>query len=238
LVKLPVFEELSFMEVNQVKPDRDVAIEHQNVPVAHEGLHNFLYSSDSEHSTSTAISELENDGTQVMSIDMWRALATNAKVAGVYAVTDCSGNTQYVGYSRNILLSINGHIAQNGAENCAFVRVQTFKFPKREEMQSLRDAWIAEIGSIPPGNGAESEMWASTVGQAARSAMSAAEQQAYEEKKLKLRKAMADSTLSKELETAAKSDGEGDKHLEAVVNNDADWSAVIQSQTQETKAGE
>jgi len=223
------------MEVNQVNADRDVAIEHQNVPVAHEGLHNFLYSSDSEHSAATAISEVENDGTQVMSIDTWRALATNAKVAGVYAVIDASGNTQYVGYSRNILLSINGHIAQNGAENCVFLRVQTFKFPKREEMESLRDAWIAELGSIPPGNCAQSEMWASTVGQAARSAMSATEQQAYEEKKLKLRKAMADSTLTKELETAAKID-EQHKHLEAVVNNDDDWSAVIQSQTQETKS--
>jgi hypothetical protein len=83
-----------------------------------------------------AISELENDGTQVMSIDTWRALATNAKVAGVYAVMDISRQTQYIGYSRNILLSINGHIAQNGAENCAFLRVQTFKFPKREEMES------------------------------------------------------------------------------------------------------
>ncbi len=225
------------MEVNQVKADRDVAIEHQNVPVAHEGLHNFLYSSDSEHSAENAISELENDGTQIMSIDTWRQIATNAKVAGVYAVTNTSGNTQYIGYSRNILLSINGHIAENGAENCAFVRVQTFKFPKREEMEILRDVWIADLGSIPPGNGAQSEMWASTVGQAARSAMSATEQQAYEEKKLKLRKAMADSTLSKELETAAKIDGEQHKHLEAVVNND-DWSAVIQSQTQETKSGE
>ncbi|MCW6051240.1 GIY-YIG nuclease family protein [Lyngbya sp. CCAP 1446/10] len=225
------------MEVNQVNTDGDVAIEHQNVPIAHEGLHNFLYSSDSEHSASTAISEVENDGTQVMSIDTWRALATNAKVAGVYAVIDASGNTQYVGYSRNILLSINGHIAQNGEENCAFLRVQTFKFPKREEMESLRDAWIAELGTIPPGNDVDSEMWASTVGQAARSAMSATEQQAYEEKKLKLRKAMADSTLTKELETAAKIDGERHQHLEAAVNND-DWSAVIQSQTQETKSDE
>ena len=224
------------MEVNQVNADRDVAIEHQNVPVAHEGLHNFLYSSDSEHSAENAISELENDGTQVMSIDTWRALATNAKVAGVYAVIDTSNNTQYVGYSRNILLSINGHIAQNGAKNCAFLRVQTFKFPKRESMESLQDMWIAEIGSIPPGNGADSEMWASTVGQAARSAMSATEQQAYEEKKLKLRKAMADSSLTKELETAAKIDGGQHKHLEAVVNIDDDWSAVIQSQTQETKS--
>lgn len=224
------------MEVNQVKADRDLAIEHQNVPVAHEGLHNFLYSSDEEHGAVAAIPALENDGTQIMAIDTWRDLATNAKVAGVYAVMDTSRNTQYIGYSRNILLSINGHIAQNGVENCAFLRVQTFKFPKREEMESLRDAWIAEIGSIPPGNGADSEMWASTVGQAARAAMSIEEQKVYEEKKLKLRKAMADSTLTKELETAAQSDGERANNLEAAVNND-DWSAVIQSQTQETKSG-
>jgi hypothetical protein len=67
--------------------------------------------------------------------------------------------------------------------------------------------------------------------------MSADEQKAYEEKKLKLRKAMADSTLTKELETAAKSEGERANDLEAAVNND-DWSAVIQSQTQETKSAE
>jgi hypothetical protein len=94
------------MEVNQVKTDRDLSIEHQNVPVAHEGLHNFLYSSDEEHSAVAAIAAWENDGTQIMAIDVWRDLATNAKVAGVYAVIDNSHQTQYIGYSRNILLSI------------------------------------------------------------------------------------------------------------------------------------
>jgi hypothetical protein len=223
------------MEANQVNADRDLPIEHQNVPVAHEGLHNFLYSSDEEHSAVTAIATLENDGTQIMPIDIWRDLATNAKVAGVYAVIDTSHQTQYIGYSRNILLSVNGHIAQNGSENCAFLRVQTFKFPKREEMENLRDSWIAALDSIPSGNSTDSEMWASTVGEAARAAMSAQEQKAYEEKKLKLRKAMADSTLIKELEAVAKSDNERAKDLETAVNND-DWSAVIQSQTQETKS--
>ncbi len=222
------------MEIKQVNADLDLPIEHQNVPIAHEGLHNFLYSSDEEHGAATAIPALENDGTKVVSIPAWRDLATNAKVAGVYAVIDTNHLTQYIGYSRNILLSINGHIAQNGSENCAFLRVKTFKFPKREEMENLRDAWIAELENIPPGNSIDSEMWASTVGQAARAAMSADEQKAYEEKKLKLRKAMADSTLTKELEIAAKSADERSKDLASAVNDD-DWSAVIQSQTQETK---
>jgi hypothetical protein len=222
------------MEMNPVKADLDLPIEHQNVPIAHEGLHNFLYSSDEEHGAATAIPSLENDGTQVVSVPAWRDLATNAKVAGVYAVIDASHQTQYIGYSRNILLSLNGHIAQNGSENCAFLRVKTFKFPKREDMEKLRDAWIAELANVPPGNSIDSEMWASTVGQAARAAMSADEQKAYEEKKLKLRKAMADSTLTKELEIAAKSADERGKDLASAVNED-DWSAVIQSQTQETK---
>lgn len=225
------------METDRENADRSLPIEHQNVPAAHQGLHGFLYSSDDEHSAETAVVAIENDGTQVMPIETWRSAANNAKVAGVYAVMDISRQTQYIGYSRNILLSLNGHIVENGAESCALVRVQTFKFPKREEMEKLRDAWIAELDRIPPGNAENSEFWANTVGAAARSAMSAQEQQAYEEKKLKLRKAMADSTLTKELEKAGNEAGDRRQNLEDAVNND-DWSAVIRDQTQETKSSE
>jgi hypothetical protein len=225
------------MEIDLENADRALPIEHQNVPAAHQGLHGFLYSSEDEHSAETAAIAIENDGTQVMPIETWCSASNNAKVAGVYAVLDADRCTQYIGYSRNILLSFNSHIATNGKEKCAFVRVQTFKFPKREEMEKLRDTWIAEIGSIPPGNGEEKAMWASTVGEAARSVMSAEEQKAYEEKKLKLRKAMADSSLTKELESAGNAAGDRAQNLAAAVNND-DWSAVIQVQTQETKSGE
>ena len=57
--------------------------------------------------------------------------------------------------------------------------------------------------------------------------MSAAERQAYDEKKLKLRKAMAESREVGE--------EEGDRHqdLETAVTQD-DWSSVVQQQTQET----
>ncbi|MBE9035482.1 GIY-YIG nuclease family protein [aff. Roholtiella sp. LEGE 12411] len=211
-------------------------IEHQNVPTNHRGLHDFLYSSDNEHTT-TEVSitpELVNDGIEIMPLVVWCAAAQNAKIAGVYAVLDTESCTQYIGYSRNVLLSLNGHIAQNGEQKCAFVRVQTFKFPKRQEMEDLRDTWIAELDSTPPGNASESGMWASTVGEVAKAAMSEAERQAYEEKKLKLRKAMADSTLSKEPETIDGTEAERRRQLEAAVNND-DWSAIIDTQTQETQ---
>ncbi|MDB9376233.1 GIY-YIG nuclease family protein [Nodularia sphaerocarpa] len=212
-------------------------IEHQNVPVNHRGLHEFLYSSDDEHDTTEVVitPTLANDGREIMPLETWRRADQNAKIAGVYAVLDGEGETQYIGYSRNVLLSLNGHVSQYGEQKCAFVRVQNFKFPKRQEMEDLRDAWIGELECTPRGNASEGGMWASTVGEAAKAVMSEGERHAYEEKKLKLRKAMADSTLSKEIEAVDGSAEERQRQLEAAVKND-DWSSVIDAQTEETKS--
>ncbi|MEH2264270.1 GIY-YIG nuclease family protein [Nostoc sp.] len=212
-------------------------IEHQNVPINHRGLHEFLYSSDDEH-TATEVSitpELANNGTEIIDLEAWSASAQNAKIAGVYAVLDVERRVQYIGYSRNVLLSLNSHVTQNGQQKCTLVRVQAFKFPKRQDMEDLRDAWIAELETTPPGNATDGEMWASTVGEAAKAVMSEVERQAYEEKKLKLRKAMADTSLSKDLETIDASIAERQRQLEAAVTND-DWSVIIDAQTQETKS--
>ncbi|GAX35538.1 GIY-YIG nuclease family protein [Nodularia sp. NIES-3585] len=220
-----------------MESENNLPIEHQNVPVNHRGLHEFLYSSDDEHDT-TAVAvtpEFANNGAEIMPLDTWRKADPNAKIAGVYAVLDAKRQTQYIGYSRNVLLSLNGHVSQYGEQKCAFVRVQTFKFPKRQEMEDLRDAWIAEVETTPPGNAAEGGVWANTVGEAAKAVMSEVERQAYEEKKLKLRKAMADSTLSKEIEKVDASEAERQLQLEAAVKND-DWSSVIDAQTEETKS--
>ncbi|MEA5581716.1 GIY-YIG nuclease family protein [Nodularia harveyana UHCC-0300] len=220
-----------------MEPDKNLPIEHQNVPVNHRGLHEFLYSSDDEHDITEVIAtpELANNGAEIIPLETWRTASDNAKIAGVYAVLDAQSQTQYIGYSRNVLLSLNGHVSQYGEQKCAFVRVQTFKFPKRQEMEDLRDAWIAELETTPPGNVADGGIWASTVGEAAKAVMSEAERQAYEEKKLKLRKAMADSTLSAEIENIEGSSAERQHRLEAAVKND-NWSSVIEEQTEETKS--
>ena len=212
-------------------------IEHQNVPINHRGLHEFLYSSEDEHAAIevSITPELPNNSAEIIDLEAWCAAAENAKIAGVYAVLDAERLTQYIGYSRNVLLSLNSHVTQNGEQKCTFVRVQAFKFPKRQEMEDLRDAWIAELQSMPPGNATDCGMWASTVGEATKAVMSEAERQVYEEKKLKLRKAMADTTLSKESETTDASEAERQHLLEAAVKND-DWSVIIDAQTQETKS--
>jgi hypothetical protein len=212
-----------------MESENNIAIEHQNVPVAHQGLHGFLYSSDDEHTSTSSAITFQNDGTEVITVEEWRSLTDKVKVAGVYAVLNRDRQTQYIGYSRDIRQSLDGHIIQNGAEVCALLRVQTFKFPKREAMESLRDEWIADLECVPPGNQGAQGIWASTVGAAVRVTMSEADRNAHEEKKLKLRKAMADSTLISELEQSDRQDeaaSERQRKLEAAVKND-DWSAVV-----------
>lgn len=211
----------------------DLSIEHQNVPANHQGLHDFLYSAADEHAVATSQPQLNLDSNSVLTLTDWQSLAENARVAGVYAVLNSTNQTQYVGYSRNVLTSLKGHLAEHGGEVCALVRVQPFKFPKREEMENLRDSWIGELDTIPPGNTGAGGVWATTVGEIASSAMSEQEKAVYEEKKLKLRRAMADSDLSRELDAAALSDEKKRDNFIAAITDD-NWSAVIQAQTAET----
>ena len=211
----------------------DLSIEHQNVPTNHQGLHDFLYSAADEHAVATSQPQLNLDSNSVLTLTDWQSLAENARIAGVYAVLDSANRTQYVGYSRNVLTSLRGHLAEHGGEVCALVRVQPFKFPKREEMENLRDSWIAELNTVPPGNTSTGSVWATTVGEIASSAMSEQEKAVYEEKKLKLRRAMADSDLSRELDAAALSNEQKRDNFTAAMTDD-NWSAVIQEQTAET----
>ncbi|MEL7076748.1 MAG: GIY-YIG nuclease family protein [Cyanobacteria bacterium J06648_1] len=214
------------MESNQNTP-----LEHQNVPQAHQGLHSFLYSSDSEHSAEGQAAAIDTDGTEIIALADWGKQIENAKIAGVYAVLDCDRLYQYIGYSRDVWRSLKGHLAQNGDRVCSYIRVQTFKFPKRQAMEALKDEWLSELNYTPAGNSEGGNTWARTIGEAAKATMTAAEKNAYEEKKLKLRKAMADATLVDELAAETQSEAEVQRRqkLEAAVKND-DWSSVIDNQ--------
>ena len=215
-----------------MEPENNTPIEHQNVPTAHQGLHSFLYSSDDEHnSVNNNSTVLDSEGTAIIAVSEWQKQTENTKVAGVYAVLDRKRVYQYIGYSRDVLRSLKGHQNQNGAEVCAFIRVKTFKFPKRKVMETVKDEWLAELDYTPSGNTGELGTWASTIGEAAKATMTEAERNAYEEKKLKLRKAMADTTLTDELatqHTQSEAELKRRQKLEAAVEND-DWSSVIES---------
>jgi hypothetical protein len=81
----------------------DLAIEHQNVPTNHQGLHDFLYSATDEHAVTATQTQLNLDGgdrqrqvfnQRILSLVDWQSLAENARVAGVYAVLDGMHQTQ------------------------------------------------------------------------------------------------------------------------------------------------
>ena len=213
-----------------MSPENTDPIEHQNIPQAHRGLHDFLYSSADEHLVEpTAVARAEQTVDTPVAVRGWCDQAQNTKVAGVYAVLSSDGQTQFVSYSRNVALSLRSHLTQKGDDMCALVTVTPFKFPKRDAMEKLRDEWIAALPSPPPGN--LDGTWAKTIKEAAIQVMSATERAAYEEKKLKLRRAMADGSLQGE--NVAQADQSQD--LAAAMNDD-NWSAVIREQTQETQS--
>lgn len=214
-------------------PVESQPVEHQNVPQAHRGLHDFLYSSNDEHSVETSAAPISEQAVEaVLEVKSWCDQIENAKVAGVYTVLDCDRQPQYIGYSRNIVLSLRSHLIQKGAETCAFVRVQPFKFPKRDAMEQLREEWIAMLPSPPTGN--LEGGWEDTVKDAAAQIMSPAEREVYEAKKLKLRHAMADDTLSRTDAQTIEEGIEKRQALKSAVSED-NWSAMIREQTQDTQ---
>jgi hypothetical protein len=215
--------------------DNPKAIEHQNVPQEHRGLHDFLYSSEDEHTATAVTAPLSARATaSPISVPIWLEEAGEAKIAGVYAVFDQAHNPQYIGYSRNVSLSLKSHLTQQGGDICALVKVQPFTFPKRAEMEQLRDEWISALPSPPPGNADGSSEWADTVRDAAVQAMSVAERQAYEDKKVKLQKAMALGVVQTG-SSQSQSEAERRQNLESALKDD-NWSEVIHKQTQETRS--
>lgn len=50
-----------------------------------------------------------------------------------------------------------------GEDKTRYVQIESVGFPSRDEMESIRNEWIEDLGEVPPGNGVESSMWISSV---------------------------------------------------------------------------
>jgi len=95
---------------------------------------------------------------------------------GVYAICDREKNLQFVGYSRDIYLSLKQHLVRQ-PQNCYWVKVQTITRPSRTILEEIRQAWIAENGTIPPGNSNDEAKWTQAID--AKLTMSEAEKTEY-----------------------------------------------------------
>ncbi|ACK64646.1 conserved hypothetical protein [Rippkaea orientalis PCC 8801] len=77
---------------------------------------------------------------------------------GVYAIFDQDKKLQFVGYSRDIHLSLKQHLVRQ-INNCYWLKIQTISRPSRTILEQIKQAWLAENGTIPPGNAQEEKEW-------------------------------------------------------------------------------
>lgn len=233
-------------------------LEDRDVPEGHSGLHSFLYSGgDEEHAPTTADAaaataeaiRFSSDGTRRLPVPVFLAgLSPNDRVAGVYSVYAADSTLMFVGLSRNVEAALRAHLAVHGRSSVASMVVKTWAFPVRSEMAATVEEWLsAAAPAVPVGNSPEGAAgWAAS----ARDVSAVVGRGAgEEEKKLKLRKAMADMSLVDEAEAAdraaaaAEAAGGGGgaaadarrANLASAVNED-DWSGEIDAQTAATLA--
>jgi len=70
-------------------------------------------------------------------------IATFQGKIGVYAIFNQDKILQFVGYSRDIYLSLKQHLVRQ-PRNCYWVKVQTIERPNRTILEAIESAWITE----------------------------------------------------------------------------------------------
>jgi hypothetical protein len=95
---------------------------------------------------------------------------------GVYAIFDQTKTLQFIGYSRDVSLSLKQHLVRQ-PEKCYWLKVQTIDRPSRTILEEIRAAWIVENSSTPVGNATDEAIWNQPID--AKLKMTAAEQAAY-----------------------------------------------------------
>lgn len=81
---------------------------------------------------------------------------------GVYAIFDREQVLQFVGYSRDVYLSLKQHLVRQ-PHSCYWIKVQTIERPNRTFLENIQTAWIAENGLIPPGNQPDASAWTQSI---------------------------------------------------------------------------
>lgn len=95
---------------------------------------------------------------------------------GVYAIFAQDKTLQFIGYSRDVALSLKQHLVRR-PQQCYWVKVQTIDRPSRSVLEEIRTQWIVENGSTPTGNAVDEALWNQPID--AKQSMTSTEQQTY-----------------------------------------------------------
>jgi hypothetical protein len=191
--------------VVSAKTDKEAALQSMStvvtddaVPEGHKGLHGFLYGEGGAEvhgapGTEFRGREGEDDGTATIALDDYVSPREGFKFAGVFAVYDALNSVQYVSYSRNVVSTLKSLSTRLGLQKCSAVRVKIYTeaaLITRARLEEEKQRWLQSLGPAP-GNTTESGLWEGSGSSAP--AMSEQEKIEYEEKKLKMRKAMGEN---------------------------------------------
>ncbi len=77
---------------------------------------------------------------------------------GVYAIFNQDKILQFIGYSRNIALSLKQHFVRQ-SQNCYWLKVKVISRPSRTLLEDIKQAWLQENGTIPIGNSENEAQW-------------------------------------------------------------------------------
>jgi hypothetical protein len=98
---------------------------------------------------------------------------------GVYAIFDGDKILQFVGYSRDIYLSLKQHLVRQ-PQCCYWVKVQTIERPQRKVLENIENAWMIEDGGISITKSLCKQKWTNAID--VRDLMTAEEKNDYEHK--------------------------------------------------------
>lgn len=114
------------------------------------------------------------------------------KKIGVYAIFNRERELQFVGYSRDIYVSLKQHLVRQ-PQSCHWIKLQTIDRPSRAILDEICQAWIAENGETPVGNASAADLWTQPID--AKPTMTDQEKAQYEQsediQKIKMLKQIA-----------------------------------------------
>lgn len=99
------------------------------------------------------------------SLDFFPFIDENGAIAaefsqkiGIYGIFDSEKTLQYVGYSRDVKKSLLQHLVRC-PDQCQWLKIYPGDRPSRTLLEEIKTAWLAENGTVPPGNGDAETRW-------------------------------------------------------------------------------
>ncbi len=99
------------------------------------------------------------------------------KKIGVYAIFNQDKQLEFVGYSRNIYLSLKQNLVRQ-PELCYWIKAQTITHPNRTILEEIRQAWIEESNTVSSGKEIDEAKWSDPIN--AKISMTAEEKEEYQ----------------------------------------------------------